>query len=134
MKPFERVMSEIYRHSLDNLGGTFSLEGALWQPEAGYIVSIDGIKLPSIVYYNLKYPAMVLADLFEKSLSYDREISGKLNLVSCIGYWIDEKDSLRHVYVDLNVWVESLEQAEYIGQLRKQLAIWDCNQNCEIRL
>ena len=127
-------MNEIYRHSLDNCGGTFQTNGEVWEPKTGYIVSIDGIKLPSIVYYNLKYPAMVLADLFEKSLSYDREISGTLNLVSCIGYWVDEKDSLRTVYIDLNVWVESLEQAIYIGKLRDQLAIWDCAKNVEIRL
>ena len=62
----------------------------------------------------------------------DRQPRFDNNRPQYIGIWTDSATG--KIHLDVSDWIEPLFEAEAIGVLRRQIAIWDCRNGKEIRL
>lgn len=89
-------------------------------PKTGYLVSVkDGLVFDSISAIN------------EHELSIF--VKDNLTADNCFfGGWIDQQT--RKVYFDLSANFQSIEKAIDLAKQNNQIAIWDLNENKEIRV
>lgn len=89
-------------------------------PKSGYLVSIkDGLVFDNISAIN----EHELSIFVKENLSAD----------NCFfGGWIDQQT--RKIYFDLSANFQSIEKAIDLAKQKNQIAIWDLNENKEIRV
>jgi len=101
------------------LNGGISLNADFKQPKTGYLVSVqDGLIFDSVSLVNVH--------------ELSAWIKQNLNSGLFFGGWIDKETG--KVYFDLSANFQSIEKSIDIAKQNNQLAIWDLNENKEIRV
>lgn len=104
------------------LNGGFSINKQFEQPTKGYLVSVlDGLVFDNISEVNVHELSAFIKDNIEKC-----------SLNAFFGGWKDQTTG--KVYFDLSKNIQNLDEALQIAKDKNQLAIWDLNENKEIRV
>lgn len=104
-------------------GFTFRIEkGLIIEPQSGYVVSVTPLlnvkeRLYDIIEYIVNNKKIVI-----DNVSYDLNIGG----------WYNTED--HKYYYDLSIVIDNIFIAKMIGNMTKQIAIFDLNKYEEIRL
>lgn len=103
------------------LSGGVSINADFEQPKTGYLVSIkDGLVFDSISLVNVhELSAWIKENTINNENYY-------------FGGWIDQQT--KKVYFDLSANYKYLNEAIDLAKQKNQLAIWDLNENKEIRV
>lgn len=104
------------------LNGGYSINKQFEQPKTGYLVSV----LDGLVYENISS-----VNVHELS-GFIKDNLNKCSLNAFFGGWKDQ--TTNKVYFDLSKNVSDLNEALQIAKEKNQLAIWDLNENKEIRV
>lgn len=117
----DTVAVEIFNTIVDSEGGTLSKNGAQ-TPNHGYFVggACEPLIFDSVESTNSPL-ALSLIQRFVEHCPSD-----------LIGWWIDEADG--KVYIDGTDWFDNQTLAIVTGRERGEIAIWDANNNEEIRV
>lgn len=100
------------------LNGGVSINADFQQPKAGYLVSFkDGLIFDSISTVNVHELSGFIKEHLDMNLYF--------------GGWIDQQT--KKVYFDLSINVPDKQEAINLAIEKNQLAIWDLNENKEIR-
>ena len=100
------------------LNGGVSINADFQQPKAGYLVSFkDGLIFDSISTVNVHKLSGFIKEHLDMNLYF--------------GGWIDQQT--KKVYFDLSINVPDKQEAINLAIEKNQLAIWDLNENKEIR-
>lgn len=92
-------------------------------PTTGYIV---GGVVPSLVT-----PDSASYDTMEELLrNWVGEHIEKIFLAPAVGWWLEDEN----IHIDVNTHTNNLSAALKLGKAWNQLAIWDIENNCEIRV
>jgi len=102
------------------LNGGVSINSDFEQPKTGYLVSIsDGLIFDSVSLVNVHE----LSAWIKENLNEERNF---------FGGWIDKQTG--KVYFDLSANFDDFDTAYDLAKDNNQLAIWDLNENKEIRV
>lgn len=114
-------------------GGSFNLSNGIVNPIAGYMVSTLGNELKIHINPRLKdeHKVKELTQQVFKYIANTFDIWHN-NLDMYLGVWYNSEDGLW--YLDLSENITDLTEAIKLGKEKKQLAIWDCKNNGEIKL
>ena len=100
------------------LNGGVSINADFQQPKTGYLVSFkDGLIFDSISTVNVHKLSCFIKEHLDMNLYF--------------GGWIDQQT--KKVYFDLSINVPDKQEAINLAIEKNQLAIWDLNENKEIR-
>lgn len=118
---YEQV-SQICRSLITTGGASYRHSDGILNPAEGYMVALTGFekKLPRV--WNTE-------DLMETLNSWFADIRYTGDSAAFIGLW--EHEGI--LYLDLAQRFIDRDKAIAMGKARNQLAIWDCNNKCEIK-
>lgn len=118
------VCEKLFNDVLNGLnGGTYNLtNGTKFEASNGYFVGVSGFQVPKTYFLNAKYPinTLVVAIL---------ETSGLVDF-DLIGSWVSNET----VYIDGVYHIQDLNEAISLAEDCNQLAIWDIENSCEIKI
>lgn len=119
-KPIKfRVLEAIKAKLIENPLG-FSINSNLkTNPSFGYMV---GGEVPSVTLTK-----SLLEHEVSQFVDTNKDKKGKF-----FGIWTDSETELIHL--DINTHTQSKTEAISLGLEREEIAIWDCRNNCEVRL
>ena len=107
---------------MENKGATLNLLTGETNPKTGYMVSLP----------NREFSFDPLCIDFQRALKVfiQNNLNDLLHEGNYLGSWIHEGN----FYLDVSVNMETLEDAIHLGNLNDQIAIWDCQNQSEIKL
>lgn len=114
-------------------GGSFNLNNGTENPKKGYMVATIGNELKVHINPRLKVEHQI-NELTKKIFNY---IGDKFDVWynsenAYLGLWYNSENSLW--YIDISENIADLTEAIMLGKYRNQLAIWDCENDNEIKL
>jgi len=122
-------LKEFLKSTIQNNGASYNLITGELNPNKGYMVALQG-----------KEQRFVFDTYNTKSLQYNVANYIKDNALILIGgvvcsdYFLGSWVHNGEIYLDISVNVGDLKEALFLGKKYKQLAIWDCENKCEIKL
>ena len=114
-------------------GGSFNLNDGTINPKKGYMVATIGNELKVHINPRLKTEHKV-NELTKKIFNY---IGDKFDVWynsenAYLGLWYNSENALW--YIDISENIADLSEAIKLGKERKQISIWDCENDNEIKL
>jgi hypothetical protein len=116
---------QVYDSIVNTGGASYNFKTDTLNPVTGYMVAITG--------YESRYPKPANIEVFKKHCLYYLA-SLKLPIHNSpdkyLGFWIDGEEMV----IDIATNIHSRENAIEWGHINLQKAIWDCVNQCEIKI
>lgn len=120
-------LKQFVKATIENGGASFNLVTGELNPTTGYMVAIQGHEkiVPNVT--SEKQLQYIVADFIrEHAIILASCISNEGNF---IGTWLHENK----LYLDVSCNIADKADATKAAKSGNQLAIWDCENNCEIK-
>ena len=112
-------LQKIIDLAIENGGASYSIVSGDYNPNKGYMVSYVGCETITSV---------LTLDILVKYIKHYIDYLSTSDVY--VGIWLNDGNW----YLDISENVSDKDEAIKVARLRKQIAIWDCENNKEIRL